>query len=142
MSNPKIFPRLTYPVCLVLFITACSSSRPVLYPNSYRQSVSIETVNYDINDCIRLANASGAAQKRSGKIATNAAGSAAVGGAAGAAAGAVRGNTGRGAATGAAAAGAASVMRGALQSDDPDPLHKAFVNKCLRDRGYEPIGWE
>jgi hypothetical protein len=113
-----------------------------MYPNSHYKSVSMEVVNRDIYECMRLANESGAATNKGGETAKSAAGNAAVGGAAGAAAGAVHGNVGRGAASGAAAASAATVMRGILKSDDPDPVYKTFVNKCLRDRGYEPIGWK
>lgn len=133
---------LIYLVYVVLVTTACASSRPVLYPNPQLQSVGRTVADHDINECMRLANEAGLAEGKGEKVATNAAGNATVGGAAGAAAGAVHGRVGRGAAAGAAAAGAASVTRGALQSNEPDNVYKAFVNKCLRDRGYEPIGWK
>jgi hypothetical protein len=25
---------------------------------------------------------------------------------------------------------------------DPSPVYRNFVNRCMRDRGYDPIGWE
>ena len=70
----------------------------------------------------------------------------AVGGAAGTvvggAAGAVTGNLGKGTAVGAAAGAAAGLVRGVSKASEPSPIHKRFVEKCLRDRGYEPLGWE
>ena len=41
-----------------------------------------------------------------------------------------------------AAGGAAGVLtRGVIRSGDPDPTFRRFVEKCLRDKGYEPVGW-
>ena len=39
-----------------------------------------------------------------------------------------------------AAVGAAGGAAGAAIS--PDRLKRAFVNKCLRDKGYKVIGWD
>ena len=64
-----------------------------------------------------------------------------MGGAAGGAAGAVVGRPGRGAAAGAAGAGAGTLTREVIRSGDPDPIFRSFVEKCLREKGYEPIGW-
>ena len=36
---------------------------------------------------------------------------------------------------------AGTLMRGLLRKDRPDSLHRAFVERCLRERGYDPIGW-
>ncbi|MBW2448714.1 MAG: hypothetical protein JRG83_22750, partial [Deltaproteobacteria bacterium] len=54
---------------------------------------------------------------------------------------AVRGHAGRGAATGAAGAAAGGLVRGLFRSREPDPVERRFVEQCLRDRGYQPIGW-
>ena len=72
----------------------------------------------------------------------NVAKTAAIGAAAGAAGGAVRGRAGRGAATGAAAAGAGATMREVFRSRQPDSVTKGYVDRCLRERGYNVIGWE
>ena len=29
-----------------------------------------------------------------------------------------------------------------FQHQEPDPVYRNFVEKCLRDKGYEPIGWQ
>jgi hypothetical protein len=33
------------------------------------------------------------------------------------------------------------LVRGALTSGDPDPVFRNFVDRCLREKGYDPIGW-
>lgn len=127
---------------MLTFTGGCATSqRPVLYPNAHLQAVGQATADRDINRCMQLAKQSGAAEGRAGRAAKNTAESATVGGAAGAAAGAVRGRTGEYAAAGAAGAGAARATHEILRSGEPDRLYRAFVNHCLRDRGYEPIGW-
>ena len=47
----------------------------------------------------------------------------------------------RAAAAGAAGGGAASMTRSMINSGKPDPVFKRFVEQCLRDKGYLPIGW-
>ena len=42
----------------------------------------------------------------------------------------------------AAAGAAAGMVRGAMQSGETSPVYKNFVQKCLRDRGYEVVGWQ
>jgi len=122
--------------------SGCTSSRPALYPNHHYQAAGKVAAERDIEECMHLAEQYGASEGRSSRAASNAAGAAAVGGAAGAAAGAVRGDMGQTAAAGAAAAGAASVTRSLIKSGEPDSVYKSFVNKCLRDKGYEPLGWK
>ena len=71
---------------------------------------------------------------------------AAIGAAAGAAGGAVVGRAGTGAAVGAAGGGAAGVTRGLIhgltRKQNPSPVYKTFVNRCLREKNYDPIGWQ
>ena len=56
--------------------------------------------------------------------------------------GAVLGRAGRGAAVGAATGATGGFLRGLFKGRQPSQVHKRFVDKCLRDRGYEPLGWE
>ncbi|MBE9520168.1 MAG: cell envelope biogenesis protein OmpA, partial [Proteobacteria bacterium] len=60
----------------------------------------------------------------------------------GGAVGAVDGRAGKGAAVGAAGGGSAGMMRGAWKSGDPDNIERRFVEQCLRDKGYQVIGWK
>ena len=41
-----------------------------------------------------------------------------------------------------AAAGAiGGLFRGLFRSREPDPVFRNYVDQCLRERGYQPIGW-
>lgn len=124
-----------------LILSACAAQRPVLYPNAHLYAVGQTTAQNDIDQCMQLARDHGAGTNRSGRVARSTAGGAAVGGAAGAAAGAVWGRPGRGAAAGAAGGAAGTMIRSLLDADKPAPLFRGFVEKCLRDKGYVPIGW-
>lgn len=132
-------------------LAACSrAQKPVLYPNVKLQQVTKSQAESDIEECRKLA--SEYVENTAGKdIGKGAAVGGATGGAAGAAGGAVHGAmSGRGAgagaaigaATGAAAGAAAGAVRGAVKQTEPSPVYKRFVNRCLRERGYEVIGWQ
>jgi hypothetical protein len=140
MMSPSKPLKVCVLFCLLLLF-ACSAKRPVLYPNYYLREVGDEAAQYDIDSCIHLANEYGASSSSSGKVAKNTAGGAAVGAAGGAATGAVLGSAGRGAAAGAAGGAAIGLTRGLLRSREPEPVFRRFVEKCLREKGYEPIGW-
>lgn len=134
-------PQYPILIAVVLAIMACAQQRPVLYPNAHFNYVGKEIAQADTDECIQLAIDFGARQDRGTRVAKDTATGVAVGGAAGAAVGAVTGNAGRGAAAGAAGGGAASMTRSVLKSGKPDPIFKQFVEQCLRDKGYQPIGW-
>ena len=126
----------------VVTILSCAQQRPVLYPNAHLKQVAKETAESDIDDCIQLAIDYGAKEDSGVKVAKDTAKGAAVGGAAGTAVGAVTGNLGLGAAAGAAGGGAASMTRSMINSGKPGPVFKKFVDQCLRDKGYQPVGWQ
>jgi OmpA family protein len=86
---------------------------------------------------------------RGQEVTRDVAGSTAIGAGTGAAigavGGAVTGNAGEGAAVGAATGGTAGLLSGifgAFRSSQPDPVYANFVDRCLRERGYDPIGWK
>jgi hypothetical protein len=134
-------------LCLVVMLAAatavagCAAKRPVLYPNAHLNTVGNDVAQRDIDDCINFARNAGADSDKSADIAKNTVGGAAIGAAVGAATGAVFGNVGRGAAAGAAAGGAGGLTRSAINSNEPDPVFRNFVERCLREKGYDPIGW-
>lgn len=100
----------------------------------------------DTNDCLRRAEEHVASNGRVDSAMEGAATGAATGGmidaAAGAAGGAIVGHAG----TGAAIAGVAGATRGLVYGlsgkQNPSPVYRNFVNRCLRDKGYDPIGWQ
>lgn len=115
--------------------------RPVLYPNEHLKQVGNAQAQTDVDECMRLATEYGADSSSGGRVAKQTAGGAIVGGAVGAATGAVLGSAGRGLAAGAAGGGAGGLARGTLSSDQKDPVFRQFVDRCLHEKGYEPIGW-
>jgi outer membrane lipoprotein SlyB len=129
--------------CVLLAGCASSSPKPVLYPNSHLQQVGQAAADRDIAECRQLASNYGVARTKDGEVAKKAVGGAAAGGASAGAWGLVRGNdAGERALAGAAAGAAAGTVRGAMTSTETSPVYKNFVQKCLRDRGYEVIGWQ
>lgn len=122
---------------LVLGFAGCSAKRPVLYTNES----SVPSAQQDIDKCIRLAKESGADINRTQEVVGSTVGGAAVGGATGAVAGSVYGNAGWAAGAGAALGATGGFFRGLFRWREPDPVFRGYVERCLRDRGYEPMGW-
>jgi outer membrane lipoprotein SlyB len=126
----------------VLACTACAAKRPVLYPNQHYRDTGSEVSQADIDTCMQLAEA-GVGDKN---VAANTAGRTAVGagggGAVGAVGGAITGNAGTGAAVGAATGATAGLLSGLWRTRDHDPTYMAWVETCLREKGYQPIGWK
>ena len=126
---------------LFLFTTGCGAKRPVLYPNDHLKNVGQERARMDIEECDRQA-----AEYVKSQAALDTAKSTAVGAGAGAlvgaAVGAVTGDAGRGAAAGAAGGGVSGFLHGLFTASEPSPVHKGYVERCLRDRGYETTGWQ
>jgi hypothetical protein len=56
--------------------------------------------------------------------------------------GAVVGHPGRGAMVGAASGATAGFLRGLFRRAPPSNAYKQFVQRCLKERGYDPVGWE
>lgn len=136
----RILSGVILATCVLL--AGCADKRPVLYPNARLKQVGADAAQRDVDECLRLAREGGADDDRGAEVAKSTAGGAAVGGAVGAATGAVLGNLGRGAAAGAAGGAAGGLVHGAFNSSNPDPVFKGWVDRCLREKGYEPIGWK
>jgi hypothetical protein len=133
-----------------LTVAGCSSLKPTLYPNDQYNRVGAAKADEDVAACQQQAEeyvkTGGVSGPGVGETARNTGVGAAVGAASGAVGGAIGGNAGEGAAIG-AASGATAGLLGTLfgwmfQPSQPDPTYRAFVEKCLRDKGYEPIGWQ
>jgi hypothetical protein len=135
---------------VLLSFAGCATQRPVLYPNEQFKRVGSTVAERDIDDCMGQAESYIASNGRTGSAvqgaATGAASSATIGAAAGAAGGAVVGRAGTwagiGAASGGAAAATRSLIHGFTGKQDPPPVYKNFVHRCLRDKGYDAIGWQ
>jgi outer membrane lipoprotein SlyB len=130
-------------LAVTLPLLGCARTQhPVLYPNAHLQQVSQQQAAQDIDTCHQMASAY--VQRSPGK---DVASKTAMGGAGGAAIGAVGGavsggGAGRGAAIGAATGATAGALGGLVKQAAPSPIYKNFVDRCLRERGYEVIGWQ
>ena len=127
---------------LVLAAAACSTPRPVLYPNLKYAEAGDVAAQADIDRCVALAkefDANPPSQPGEG-VTTDVLESATIGAATGGAVGAVVGNAGRGAGAGAAGGAAGSlvraIFRGARERDGETTFH-VFVERCLEEQGYE-----
>jgi outer membrane lipoprotein SlyB len=137
-------------VALLFGLGACAAQRPVLYPNEQYTRVGVAAAESAIDDCMRRASeftsSSSRNQEAARGVATDTAVGAGAGAAVGAVGGAITGSAGEGAAVGAATGGTAGLLHGLFglcgTGGSPDPTYAAFVDRCLRDKGYEPIGWK
>lgn len=132
-------------LCLVsLVLSACAAPKPILYPNARYQEVGAEAAQADIQDCMALAKEAGASpsEGKTAQVATGTVGGGAVGSAAGAVGGAILGHPGRGAMVGAASGATAGFLRGLFKRSPPSAAFTNYVDRCLRDRGYDPTGWQ
>ena len=130
---------------VVAAVAACAGqTRPILYPNAHLSAVGQARADADLAECRRLAEVAGASagSGQGEQAARDAAVGGAIGGATGAAGGAVLGRPGTGAAVGAATGATANFMRSLFRTDQPSQAYRGFVDRCLRERGYEPVGWE
>jgi outer membrane lipoprotein SlyB len=124
----------------LLSLVGCATG-PVLYPNAHLQKVGEAQVNKDIAECRSLADEyvkSDAGIAAAKETAIGAAGGAVIGGAAGA----VTRDLGRGIGVGAAVGGASGLVHSIIKGSEPSPVYKNFVNHCLQEKGYEPVGWQ
>ncbi len=128
-------------ILLILLLAGCGTARPVLYPNPHLKTAGDVQTQKDIDDCVDQAKVYIKANPGA-KVAGNTAAGGATGAVVGGAVGAVTGNLGRGAVIGAAGGAAGGFMRGLFRTSQPSPVYKNFVNRCLQEKGYEPIGWE
>lgn len=132
---------------MILGLSACSSTKPILYPNSHFQSVGKEISEQDIEACKHLAESSGTEQGsgRAGNVATSTAMGAGVGAAGGAVGGAIYGAAGQGSLVGAASGAAIGLLRGLYymaRPAQPNQAYANFVSRCLQEKGYEVTGWQ
>ena len=127
-------------VVLAASLSACAV-KPVLYPNPHYNDVGKDQAQVDIKDCDSKAREymKSEAAKRAAKSTAE---GAEMGAAAGAVTGAIFGDLGRGAASGGAAGAAIGLTRGLIHWRDPSPAHRAFVDRCLHDLGYDVVGWQ
>ncbi len=119
-----------------LFLSGCASV-PQFYPNARYDQVGKKGAKEDIKNCTQKADEY--LESPEVKKTLKGAGTGAlIGGAVGIVSGLFSGNVVTSGAEGAAIGGTAGGVAGALS---PDQVRKNFIDKCLRDKGYDVIGW-
>jgi outer membrane lipoprotein SlyB len=131
---------LLWPLSLSAFE---SVKRPILYPNAHYEVMGKATAQKDIEDCWVLARDAGASENSDDQVSQDAASNAAaLAFASAAAAAALGGDPHRAAVAGATGGAAASFAAGMVYQNDPPPVFRGIVERCLFEKGYEVAGWE
>ncbi|MDL2269816.1 cell envelope biogenesis protein OmpA [Desulfosarcina sp. OttesenSCG-928-A07] len=126
-----------------LLMISCGTKKPVFYPNTHLQQVGQSQSRADMHQCMESARQYGISEGTGKEVATRAAKGAVLAGATGAVASAIMGRSVLRTAGAAAAGGAtAGAISGVFDADDPDAVFKRYVERCLREKGYEVIGWQ
>ena len=119
------------------------SARPVLYPNAALNRVGAAQAQIEATTCMSQAAATGLTpDEKSNQVGRRAGEGAAVGGVASAVGALISGrNVLNAGAAGVAIGGSAGAVSGAFRNDRPNATYRNFVQHCLRDKGFEVIGW-
>ncbi len=121
------------------------SARPVFYPNTALNKVGAEQANREADTCMGQAKSAGLTpEEKDNAVAHGAAKGAAMGGVGGAVSALVNGRglektVERGAA-GAVVGGSVGAVAGAFH-EKPSGTYRHYVQRCLKDKGFDVIGW-
>lgn len=131
-------------VLAVSLVAGCSTTRPVVYPNKHARAAGTEQLERDVDLCRKRADDEVGFGDRRQQLLRNVGLATIVGGAAGLAWGIAYGGASEGlkrGGAGAAAAGVGVFVKNLVKLDQPDEVHEKFVEKCLKKKGYEVLGW-
>jgi hypothetical protein len=129
---------------LAALLLGCAGPGPILYPNPHAQTVGKGQAEADIAQCRQVAEAAGASgdQDAAERAAKGTATGGLIGAAGGAVGGAISGGAGTGALIGAASGATIGLLQSLFAGPQVSPAYRNIVDRCLRERGYEPAGWE
>lgn len=135
--------KLIMVVSLLVGMSACSAKRPLFYPNAHLDSVGQAQAKADVDKCMAEAKEYGVKDGSGEKIGGRAVKGATIGAAVSAIVAAIwSGDVGRAAGAGAAGGATGGAISGAFDANDPDQVFKNYVNRCLREKGYDVVGWQ
>lgn len=138
------------PWCSILLIaiglTACAGPEPILKSNTRIQLYGKDQAERDVAVCGEKAERAGLQHgtNRSGNASAGATLGIVGGAAVGASTGLIGGPTGIaiGAAAGGAVGGVLGFLAGTYKPLQPQPDYADFVERCLKEKGYETTGWQ
>ena len=120
------------------------SARPVFYPNATLNRVGQAQAQSDADQCISNAKEAGLTpEENDNAVAHGATKGAAIGGSVGVVGSLVRGHPVQAlenGVAGAAIGGTAGAVAGAFH-EKASPTFRHYVQRCLKDKGYDVIGW-
>ncbi len=127
---------ICFGTAMLLFLTACSTCKPVLYSNAHYQKVGSKQAEKDIQAAINMAKKAGldnysSSNRTLAKSASRNAASAGVSAAVGSTS-----------VAGAAGSGLSFLIDWMFINKAPKPLFKKHVELTLRQQGYQVIGWK
>jgi len=127
---------------LLLALIGCAAPQPVAYPNGHLKRVGSAQFERDAEACSERATTSVGLNDGGKRLPQQVARNALIGGAAGGAFAWGAGRDIESRALGGGAAGAVgTLVKGLFSMNEPDGVHQKFVERCLKKKGYEPIGW-
>lgn len=131
---------------MVSSLVACAGPEPVLRPNNQLQLYGKEAAEREAAVCGLKAERAGLRHgtNRSGNVGAGLALGVVGGAAVGASTGLIGGPTGIaiGAAAGGAVGGVLGLLAGTYKPLEPQQEYAAFVERCLKEKGYETAGWQ
>ncbi len=127
----------------MLFLTACSTCEPVLYPNNHYKEVGHEQAQKDVQAAIDMAKKNGLDDSsRSNKALAKSASKAAANTGVNAAVSIASGSIASGTAISAAGNGLRFLIDWMFVKKNPGPLFKKHVELTLKQQGYQILGWK
>ena len=127
----------------ILFLAACSTCRPVLYPNNHYREVGSGQAEKDVQNAIDNAKRSGLDDSSSSRKAlAKSASKRAAGTGVNAAVDIASGGIGSGTVIGAGGSGLSFLIDWMFSKKTPRPLFKKHVEFTLRQQGYQVLGWK
>ena len=131
--------KLLFLICIssaMLFLTACSTCKPVLYPNNHYKEVGHDQAQKDIQAAIEIAKKSGLDDSSTSNkaLAKSASRNAASTG--------VRAAVGTSSVAGASGSGLSFLIDWMFTKKAPKPLFRKHVELTLRQQGYQILGWK
>ena len=128
----------------VSFLTACATTQPVVYQKPNASAAAQQRAAADSLACRQQAEAAvGVNGRRASAVARSAGRTGAIGWASTAVAGLVGASQDvwKRARVGAAAGATGAVTKTLLEWNDPDDVHREYVERCMGERGHDVLGW-
>jgi len=146
MKGDRASSVLIFLLFLLINLVACAGPQPILKSNTQLQLYGKDMAEREATVCGLKAERSGLhhGTNRSGNAGAGAALGIIGGAAVGASTGLIGGPTGVavGAAAGAAVGGVLGLFAGTYKTLEPQQDYAAFVERCLKEKGYETVGWQ